>query len=245
MPPRPPQRLTEVCRLNGGVYVKAGQFSGAFNSVPNEYRKHLALLQDKAKPRPFATVNRVLRCELGASAEEVFAEFSAEATAAASLAQARFFLVDGQGGECLSRERSCRSCADTGPQPQPLANLTLTTAPPPPPTETVEFQQVHKARLHDGSEVAVKIQYPGLRGAAGADLSTLSLLSDIAVAAFPDFNLGWLYKELRHKLEEELGEGLWGGGGAGRAAELLMGALGGRRCERERERDTGRDCKHD
>lgn len=43
--------------------------------------------QDKAKPRPFHSVNRVVRCELGASAEEVFAEFSAEATAAASLAQ--------------------------------------------------------------------------------------------------------------------------------------------------------------
>jgi hypothetical protein len=44
-------------------------------------------LQDKAKPRPFPVVDRVLRLELGAGAEEVFAEFSAEATAAASLAQ--------------------------------------------------------------------------------------------------------------------------------------------------------------
>jgi aarF domain-containing kinase len=81
------QRLTEVCRANGGVYVKAGQFAAAFGAVPNEYRKHLALLQDKAKPRPFHVVDRVLRLELGAGAEEVFAEFSAEATAAASLAQ--------------------------------------------------------------------------------------------------------------------------------------------------------------
>jgi hypothetical protein len=39
------QRLTEVCRANGGVYVKAGQFAAAFGAVPNEYRKHLALLQ--------------------------------------------------------------------------------------------------------------------------------------------------------------------------------------------------------
>jgi hypothetical protein len=45
------------------------------------------ILQDKAKPRPFHVVDRVLRLELGAAAEEVFAEFSAEATAAASLAQ--------------------------------------------------------------------------------------------------------------------------------------------------------------
>jgi len=43
------------------------------------------------------------------------------------------------------------------------------------------------------------------RGAADADLSTLAVLTNLAVAVFPDFNLGWLYKELRHKLEEELG----------------------------------------
>ncbi|GBF99298.1 hypothetical protein Rsub_12079 [Raphidocelis subcapitata] len=148
------EQLTEVCRLNGGVYIKTGQFAGAFNSMPPEYKKHLALLQDRAKPRPFATVNRVLRCELGASAEEVFAEFSAEATAAASLAQ------------------------------------------------------VHKARLEDGREVAVKIQYPGLRGAADADLWTLSLLSQLAAAAFPHVRLSWLYRELKRKLEEELDFGV-------------------------------------
>lgn len=35
----------QVCRANGGVYVKAGQFAAAFGAVPPEYRKHLALLQ--------------------------------------------------------------------------------------------------------------------------------------------------------------------------------------------------------
>lgn len=64
---------------------------------------------------------------------------------------------------------------------------------------------MHKARLADGSWVAVKVQYPGLRGAANADLSTLSLLSGVAGALFPEFRLGWLYEELAHKLEEELG----------------------------------------
>lgn len=66
--------------------------------------------------------------------------------------------------------------------------------------------QVHKARLADGREVAVKIQYPGLRGAANADLTTLSFLSSCASVVFPEFRLSWLYTELRHKLEEELGE---------------------------------------
>lgn len=68
------------------------------------------------------------------------------------------------------------------------------------------LSQVHKARLEDGRQVAVKVQYPGLRGAANADLTTLSLLSRGAQAVFPDFRLGWLYNELRVKLTEELGE---------------------------------------
>lgn len=65
---------------------------------------------------------------------------------------------------------------------------------------------MHKARLDDGRQVAVKVQYPGLRGAANADLTTLSLLSRGAQAVFPEFRLAWLYEELRHKLVEELGE---------------------------------------
>lgn len=57
------------------------------------------------------------------------------------------------------------------------------------------------------------------RGAADADLWTLSLLSSLAAAAFPDVNLAWLYKELAHKLEEELGA--WGPGRL-----MLLGWLG-------------------
>ena len=32
--------LVQVCRRNGGVYVKAGQFAGAFGAIPKEYRCH-------------------------------------------------------------------------------------------------------------------------------------------------------------------------------------------------------------
>jgi aarF domain-containing kinase len=65
---------------------------------------------------------------------------------------------------------------------------------------------VHRARLADGREVAVKIQYAGLARAANADLSVLSALSAAAARAFPEFRLAWLYDELRAKLGEELGE---------------------------------------
>ena len=86
--------------------MKAGQFAAAFGAVPMEYRKHLALLQDKAKPRPFAAVDRVILHELGASAEQVFAEFHPEATAAASLAQ----VCGGEGGWGRGGGCKCSAC---------------------------------------------------------------------------------------------------------------------------------------
>eukprot|EP00198_Chlamydomonas_reinhardtii_P006337 XP_001695673.1 predicted protein [Chlamydomonas reinhardtii] len=49
-------KLLEVCRRNGGVYVKAGQFAAAFGGVPREYRTVLAQLEDRAVPRPYRAV---------------------------------------------------------------------------------------------------------------------------------------------------------------------------------------------
>lgn len=45
--------------------------------------------------------------------------------------------------------------------------------------------QVHKARLADGREVAVKVQYAGLQTAVNADLTTLSALANAAARWFP------------------------------------------------------------
>ncbi|EIE24434.1 ABC1-domain-containing protein [Coccomyxa subellipsoidea C-169] len=65
--------------------------------------------------------------------------------------------------------------------------------------------QVHKARLADGREVAVKVQYLGLETAVNADFTTLSLLADAAARFFPDsFDFGWVLTELRQNLAKEL-----------------------------------------
>mmetsp|Transcript_28800 Transcript_28800/g.73421 ORF Transcript_28800/g.73421 Transcript_28800/m.73421 type:complete len:584 (-) Transcript_28800:963-2714(-) len=91
------RELLSVCRANGGVYIKAGQFASAFGAVPVEYRQLLRQLEDKATPRPYADIRRVLRAELGRDAEGLFSEFETTATAAASLAQVhRARLVTGE-----------------------------------------------------------------------------------------------------------------------------------------------------
>ncbi len=45
------------------------------------------------------------------------------------------------------------------------------------PLAAASIGQVHAARLHDGREVAVKIQYPGVADAIGADLKNTELLA--------------------------------------------------------------------
>ncbi len=53
---------------------------------------------------------------------------------------------------------------------------------------------MHKARLADGREVAVKVQYPGLETAVYADLSTLSVLAAEAARWFPGaFDFGCVH----------------------------------------------------
>ena len=48
---------------------------------------------------------------------------------------------------------------------------------------------MHKARLHDGTEVAVKVQYAGLQTAVAADLGTFAALSAAAAWLLPDYQV--------------------------------------------------------
>ncbi len=64
--------------------------------------------------------------------------------------------------------------------------------------------QVHRATWHDGREVAVKVQYPGVREALVADLRTLSVLSRATALVARGLALPPLVTELRDRLLEEL-----------------------------------------
>jgi aarF domain-containing kinase len=85
-------QLLDVCRANGGVYIKAGQFAACFGAVPREYRLVLAGLEDRATPRPFEAIRDAVDRELAAhGGMALFAQFDSTATAAASLAQVGIF----------------------------------------------------------------------------------------------------------------------------------------------------------
>jgi predicted unusual protein kinase regulating ubiquinone biosynthesis (AarF/ABC1/UbiB family) len=123
------ERYADVLSRSKGVLMKAGQLlsfvdtravlEGKYGEI---YRAALSSLQADAEPMDAVIVAAVIESELGRPPEELFAEFSLEPIAAASIGQ------------------------------------------------------VHAARLHDGTEVAVKVQYPGVAEAIRADLANTELL---------------------------------------------------------------------
>jgi predicted unusual protein kinase regulating ubiquinone biosynthesis (AarF/ABC1/UbiB family) len=64
--------------------------------------------------------------------------------------------------------------------------------------------QVHRARLHDGRQVAVKIQYPGVAEALEADLANAGTLVRLGKALAPGLDAKAIAAELRERVLEEL-----------------------------------------
>jgi predicted unusual protein kinase regulating ubiquinone biosynthesis (AarF/ABC1/UbiB family) len=126
---RTAERYTELLGHAKGVLMKAGQFFSMVDADTvgsgelSPYQKALARLQADAPPMDSGLAKEVLHDDLGRPADAVFAEFTDEPMAAASIGQ------------------------------------------------------VHRAVLHDGRPVAVKIQYPGAAEAIRDDLANTELLT--------------------------------------------------------------------
>lgn len=58
----------------------------------------------------------------------------------------------------------------------------------PVPVAAASIAQVHRARLHDGGDVAVKVRRPGIRPIIEADLRWLARLAEVAGAEIPELN---------------------------------------------------------
>src|SRR5690606_16110131 len=72
------------------------------------------------------------------------------------------------------------------------------------PIASASIGQVHIARLHDGSKVAVKVQYPDIEEIVRRDLNTLRRIFRIVEWFIPYQGLDELYREVRAIILEEL-----------------------------------------
>jgi predicted unusual protein kinase regulating ubiquinone biosynthesis (AarF/ABC1/UbiB family) len=72
------------------------------------------------------------------------------------------------------------------------------------PFAAASIGQVHRAQLEDGTAVAVKVQYPGVAEAIGADLANLNMLFGLAGMAARGFDPGPMVEDLRRGIAGEL-----------------------------------------
>jgi predicted unusual protein kinase regulating ubiquinone biosynthesis (AarF/ABC1/UbiB family) len=75
----------------------------------------------------------------------------------------------------------------------------------PEPMASASIGQVHRAVLHDGSEVAVKVQHPGIEAAIETDLSSAGTLVGFASRMVPSaMNARELHNEIAQSFRDEL-----------------------------------------
>ena len=138
-----------------GLPLKLGQMASYIDGLAppgyeEKFKETLKKLQAKAPPLSPEAAIKVVTEDLGAPPSEIFAEWSEQPFAAASIGQ------------------------------------------------------VHRAVWRDGRDVAVKVQYPGVREALVADVRAVSVLTRAAALLAPGLALPPLVAELRDRLLEEL-----------------------------------------
>ena len=72
------------------------------------------------------------------------------------------------------------------------------------PIAAASIGQVYRARLHDGREVAVKVQYPGVAAAVRADMANLGLIMRLIKRLAPGIDAKGVAEEIRLRIDEEL-----------------------------------------
>jgi predicted unusual protein kinase regulating ubiquinone biosynthesis (AarF/ABC1/UbiB family) len=74
----------------------------------------------------------------------------------------------------------------------------------PEPVAAASIGQVYRAHLHDGRDVAVKVQYPKVAAAVRADMQNLGLILRAARAMAPGIDAKAMATEIRERIYEEL-----------------------------------------
>jgi len=72
------------------------------------------------------------------------------------------------------------------------------------PIAAASIGQVYRARLHDGRDVAVKVQYPGVAAAVRADMQNLGLIMRVVKRLTPGLDVKAVTQEIRLRIDEEL-----------------------------------------
>ena len=72
------------------------------------------------------------------------------------------------------------------------------------PIAAASIGQVYRAKLHDGRDVAVKVQYPGVNTAVRSDMQNLGVILRLMRRITPQLDMQSVAEEIRSRVEEEL-----------------------------------------
>lgn len=72
------------------------------------------------------------------------------------------------------------------------------------PIAAASIGQVYRAKMHDGRDVVVKVQYPGIDKAVRADIKNLALITHALKLIAPAIDTSAMAAEIRDRIEEEL-----------------------------------------
>jgi predicted unusual protein kinase regulating ubiquinone biosynthesis (AarF/ABC1/UbiB family) len=73
----------------------------------------------------------------------------------------------------------------------------------PNPAAAASIGQVYRGRTHDGDDVAVKVQYPGIADAVESDMRNLKMLSPVLHRMMPGLDVSTVMEEMRERIIEE------------------------------------------
>src|SRR6185437_4389613 len=74
----------------------------------------------------------------------------------------------------------------------------------PEPVAAASIGQVYRATLHDGRDVAVKVQYPGVGAAVRADMQNLGIILRLMKRIAPGLDVKSTAEEIRTRIGDEL-----------------------------------------
>ncbi|OAJ44847.1 hypothetical protein BDEG_28035 [Batrachochytrium dendrobatidis JEL423] len=190
-------RLRQLFRSNGGVYVKLGQhISALVYLLPKEYTETMKELQDKCDPSTWKEVDDLLQSEMDEQTMSIFDSIDHSPVGVASLAQVHQATLQQEALSYIPDSCPNSLIGMKTNQHESIKHVDLAEQP--------HCLHPHHAGNHSIRKAAIKVQHPSIEKFAEVDIRTCIFGVTVLEYFFPQFQLGWLARELERSLKLEL-----------------------------------------